>query len=124
MQQKFCLEFCNCLSDPLELLSGGLVAQSGLTLCDLMDCSQPGNSVHGILQIRILSRLPFPSSGDLPDPGIKPGSPTLQADSLPSESPGKKVWVLIAHSELASFFPCTSISPRGATKTTDCLGRS
>ena len=35
------------------------------------------------------SQLPLPSLGDLPDPGIKPGSPTLQADSLPSEPPGK-----------------------------------
>jgi len=35
------------------------------------------------------SGLPFPSSGDLPDPGIKPGSPALQADSLPSELLGK-----------------------------------
>ena len=34
------------------------------------------------------SGLPFPSPGDLPDPGIKPGSPTLQADALPSEPPG------------------------------------
>ena len=33
------------------------------------------------------SGLPFPSSGDLPDPGIKPGSPELQADALPSEPP-------------------------------------
>ena len=33
--------------------------------------------------------LPFPSPEELPDPGIKPGSPTLQADSLPSEPPGK-----------------------------------
>ena len=32
---------------------------------------------------------PFPSPGDLPDPGIEPGSPTLQADALPSEPPGK-----------------------------------
>jgi len=32
---------------------------------------------------------PFPSPGDLPNPGTKPGSPTLQADSLPSEPPGK-----------------------------------
>ena len=31
------------------------------------------------------SRLPFPSPGDLPDPGIKPSSPSLQADSLPAE---------------------------------------
>ena len=35
------------------------------------------------------SGLPFPSPGDLPDPGIEPGSPTLQADALTSEPPGK-----------------------------------
>ena len=35
------------------------------------------------------SGLPFPSPEDLPDPGIKPGSPALQAVSLPSEPPGK-----------------------------------
>ena len=35
------------------------------------------------------SGLPFPSPGDLPNPGIKPGSPTLQANALPSEPPGK-----------------------------------
>ena len=35
------------------------------------------------------SGLPFPSPGDLPDPGIKPGSPALQANALPSEPPGK-----------------------------------
>ena len=34
------------------------------------------------------SRLPFPSPGDLPDPGVKSGSPTLQVDALPSEPPG------------------------------------
>ena len=38
------------------------------------------------------SGLPFPSPGDLPHPGIEPGSPALQADSLPSEPPGKP-WV-------------------------------
>ena len=37
------------------------------------------------------NRQPFPSPGDLPDPGIKPGSPTLQADSLPTELPGKTI---------------------------------
>ena len=35
------------------------------------------------------SGLPFPSPGDLPNPGIEPGSPVLQADALPSEPPGK-----------------------------------
>ena len=34
------------------------------------------------------SGLPFPFLGDLPDPGIEPGSPALQADALPSEPPG------------------------------------
>ena len=35
------------------------------------------------------SGLPFPSPGDLPNPGIEPRSPALQADSLPAEPPGK-----------------------------------
>ena len=35
------------------------------------------------------SELPFPSPGDLPDPGIEPRSPALQADTLTSEPPGK-----------------------------------
>ena len=37
------------------------------------------------------SGLPFPSPGDLPNRGIEPGSPCLQADTLPSEPPGKRV---------------------------------
>ena len=36
------------------------------------------------------SGLPFPSPGDLPDPGIEPRSPALQADALPSEPPGNR----------------------------------
>ena len=46
-----------------------------------MGCSLPGSSLHGILQ-EYWSGLPFPSLGDLPAPGIEPGSPALQADSL------------------------------------------
>ena len=49
-----------------------LVAQSCLTLCDPMDCSPPGSSVHGILQARMLEWVAMPSPGDLPDPGIEP----------------------------------------------------
>ena len=49
----------------------------------------PGSSVHGILQARIWNGLPFPSPADLPDSGIKPGSPISQADSLLSEPPGR-----------------------------------
>jgi len=37
------------------------------------------------------SGLPFPFPADFSDPGIEPGSPTLQADSLPSEPPGKPI---------------------------------
>ena len=66
-----------------------LVAQSSLTLCDPMDYSPPGSSVHGILQARTLCGLLVPFSGDLPNPGIELGSPELQADSLPSEPPGE-----------------------------------
>ena len=46
------------------------------------------------------SGLPFPSLGDLPDPGIEPGSPVLQADSLQFEPPGSRVL------KLPIFFRC------------------
>ena len=45
-------------------------------------------TVHGILQARKLE-WPFPSPGDLHNPGIKPRSPTLEADSLPAQPQGK-----------------------------------
>ena len=53
-----------------------------------MDCSLPGSSILGIFQASIVN-LPFLSPGDLPNPGIEPESPILQADSLPTEPPGK-----------------------------------
>ena len=59
-----------------------LAAQLCPTLCNSRDCSPPGFFAHGILQVRILSGLPFPSPEGLPDPGIEPWSPALQADSL------------------------------------------
>ena len=42
----------------------------------------------GLSRQEYWSGLPLPSPGDLPDPEIEPGSPTLQANSLPSEPPG------------------------------------
>ena len=60
------------------------VAQSCSTLCDPMDYT-----VHGILQPEYWSGWPFPSPVDLPNPEIEPGSPALQADSVPAEPPGK-----------------------------------
>jgi len=53
------------------------------TLCDPVDCSPPGSSVHGILQARILEWVAMSFSNDLPNSGIKPRSPALQTDSLP-----------------------------------------
>ena len=41
------------------------------------------------------SGLPFPSPGDLPNPGMEPRSPALQADALPSEPPGKPIRTFI-----------------------------
>ena len=43
------------------------------------------------------SGLPFPSSGDLHNPGIEPRSPALQADALPSEPPGKSNYISIPY---------------------------
>ena len=71
-----------------------LVTQSCLTLCSPMDCSPPGSSVHGILEARILKWVVMPFSGDLPDPGVKRWSLTLQADSSTSESPRKTLLIL------------------------------
>ena len=59
------------------------------TLCKPMDYSPPGSSVHGIFQARILEWVVIPFSNELPNPEIKPRSPALQADSLPSMPPGK-----------------------------------
>ena len=56
-----------------------------LTLCDPMDCSTPGSSVHTILQARILEQVSISFSRGSSNPGIKLASPALQADSLPSD---------------------------------------
>ena len=67
-----------------------------LTLCDLMDCSPPGSSVHWVSQARILEWVSMPSSKDLPNPGIKPVSLSLVrwwAGSLPLVPPGNPILV-------------------------------
>ena len=54
-----------------------LIAKSCLTLCDPVDSSLPGSSAHGFQRQEYWSELPFPSSGDLPNLGIEPGSLAL-----------------------------------------------
>ena len=53
--------------------------------CNPMDCSHQAPLSMGFSRQEYWSGLPFPSPGDLPDPGIEPASPALQADSLPTE---------------------------------------
>ena len=68
-----------------------LVTQLCPTLCNPIDCSLPGSSVHEILQARILEWVAFPPLGDLPHPGMEPASPeapALQADLLPLSHQG------------------------------------
>ena len=73
----------------LDLLAGQESSQSCLTFWDPIDCCLPGSSVHGIFQAEYWSGLPFPSPGDILNPGIKLMSSALQADASLSEPPGK-----------------------------------
>ena len=66
-----------------------LAIQSCPAHCDPMDCIPPGSSVHRILQARILEWVATLFSRRSSHPGIKPGSPALQANCLLSEPPAK-----------------------------------
>ena len=71
----------------------------------LLDCSPPGFCVHGISQAGILEWVAIPPPGDLPDPGFEPtspGTPSLQADSLPLRHQGNPV-VYYKHLNKSSF---------------------
>ena len=69
----------------MVVVVGGLVAKSCPTLETpwTVACQTPLSM--GFSRQEYWSGLPFPSPGDLPDPGIEPGAPALQADSLPTE---------------------------------------
>ena len=73
------------------MYKGERVSQSCLTLCKPMNgVAHPAPLSVGLSRQEWQSGLPLPSPGDLPDPGIKPGSFALQAMSLLSELPGKR----------------------------------
>ena len=74
-----CIKFCCCC----------LVAKLYATLCDPMNCSLPGSSVHEIFQTKILEWVGLPSPGDLSHPEISPVSPVLAGELLTTESSGK-----------------------------------
>ena len=68
---------------------GGLVSKSCPTLVTPCTVARQASLSMGFSRQEYWGGLPFPSPGDLPHPGIKPWSPALQADSLPSEPQGK-----------------------------------
>ena len=66
------------------------------TLCNPVDCiAHKAPQSMGFSRKEYWSGLPFPSPGDLPDPGIKPRSPALQSDALTSEPRGKPSTVIV-----------------------------
>ena len=74
---------------------GGVVSKLCPTLCNPVNCSPPGSSVHQIFQARILDWFLFLLPRDLPNPGIESTSPALQVVSL-----------LLNHQE-SHFYPFT-----------------
>ena len=66
-----------------------------LTVCDPMDCIHQAPLSMEFFRHEYWSGLPFPSPGDLSDPGIEPRSSSLQADSLWTDSPGKTQWEVV-----------------------------
>ena len=98
-----------------------LVTQLCPTLCGCIDCSPLGSSVDGISRQEYWSGLPLPSPGDLPDLEIKPGSPALQSNSLPSEPPGKpqyltKYFCFIMSYRTFKIFDLEVVSPSSEMK--------
>ena len=73
----------------LLITGGGLVARSYPSLATPQTVTHQAILSMGFSRQEYWSGLPSPSPGDLPDPGIEPGSPALQADSLPTELRGK-----------------------------------
>ena len=67
------------------------VSQSCLTVCDPWTVAHQAPPSMGFSRQEYWTGLPFPSPGDLPDPGIEPGSPALEANGLTSEPPGKPI---------------------------------
>ena len=113
------------------------VARSCWTFCDPMDYSLPGSSVNGILQLtsqEYQSGLPFPSPGDLPDPGLNPGllhgrqmlyrlghqgSPGGNANG--SNHYGKQYGASFKKLKIKLPYVCSSISTSGQLKETETL---
>ena len=85
-------QYAACLKQIILCINhggGGLVTKSCLTLATPWTAACQAPLSMGFSRQEYCSGLPFPSPGDIPNTGIEPGSPALQADSLQSEPPGK-----------------------------------
>ena len=77
------------LRDIYENMKVKVKSLSRVRLCDRWTVVHQAPPSMGFSRQEYWSGLPFPSPGDLPNPGIEPRSPTLQADALTSAPPGK-----------------------------------
>ena len=85
--------------------------QSCLTLCEPVDSSPPGSSVHGILRQEYGTGWPCPPPGDLPNPGIELISPALAGEFFTTETPGEP---LLSVSQYQSERGRQRLTPHGA----------
>ena len=85
----------------------------------------PHGRTMGFSRQEYKSGLPYPSPGDLPNPGIEPRSPALQADALPSELPGKPIVSSYSPPSLLSWLCCSaallSVGKAGLNEPHICL---
>ena len=88
MKKYLQLVFVVCSNYGLWKWSCSVVSDSAIPW--IVACQVP--SSMGFFRQEYWSGLPFPSPGNLPNPGVEPGSPALKADTLPSEPPGKSLW--------------------------------
>ena len=125
MKMSFFFKRKHCLNKYVQVEEKKVKSLSHVRLFAIHGCSPPGFSIHGFSRQEYWSGLPFPFPGDLPDPGIEPGSPALQADSLPSEPPGKlkipfktgRRWQKSnrGHDAASDLVTCICSCPRGAS---------
>ena len=96
-----------------------LVAQSCPTLCNPLNCNPPSPSLHGdCLGKNTGSGLPRPPPRDLPNPGVEPRSPALQADSLPSNPTREAPQNMEHFTNTAASLYCSNLSVCAAEAST------
>ena len=86
---EICVCVCVCVCARAHARMCAHMLSHVLTLCNPVDCSLLGSSVHGIFQARILEWVAISYSRGSSRTGMQPRSPALKADSLRSEPPGK-----------------------------------